>query len=147
MTHFWKYGLIAGDRLLPLEGLLSTASLTDESERINVLKIDCEGCEWDAFDDLVRTNPRLLSRVDQIVLELHLRVQFMLTSVRQLERLMRHLLIDHGFRVLWADPVAGFKGTLSHSQAPRDLEEAGWQTQKYVAVEMSLMRPTAGGSV
>ena len=142
-TTFAKYGDIAGDRLYPLDVLLRKASVP-ESARINVLKIDCEGCEWDAFDHLVRVSPQLLARVEQLVLELHLRVQFMLTGMAQLERLLRHLYLDHGFRVFRSEPSSGFVGALSHTQAPADLIASGFETTRWVAVELSLMRPWAG---
>ena len=116
------------------------ASISD-SDRVDVLKIDCEGCEWDAFADLARAHPQLLARVDQIVLELHMRVQFQFKSMDQLERLFRHLFIEHGFRVFNAAPSSGFVGALRHSVAPPDLAAAGFDTNRWVAVELSLMRP------
>lgn len=38
--------------------------------RIDLLKIDCEGCEWDVFADLAASNA--LDNIDQVVVELHL---------------------------------------------------------------------------
>ena len=141
-TWFQYYGTIAGDRLWPLDTLLR---MGDAGERIDVLKIDCEGCEWDAFSDLMRRRPRLLARVDQIVLELHLRVQFHLESMDQLDRLFRHLFLDHGFRVFRAEPSAGVHKALSHTQPPRDLAASGFETDRWLAVELSLVRPGCAG--
>ena len=142
-TSFSKYGDIAADHVYPLDVLLRKASVP-ESAKINVLKVDCEGCEWDAFDHLVKTSPQLLARVEQLVLELHLRVQFMLTGMDQLERMLRHLYLDHGFRVFRSDPSSGFVGALSHTQAPADLVASGFETTRWVAVELSLIRPWVG---
>ena len=136
----FKYGLIAGEALLPLGALFRMASIP-ETSRVSVLKIDCEGCEWDAFAELEQTSPRLLGRVDQVVIELHLRVQFQLNGMDQLVRLLRHLLIDHGFRTISSGPSPGFDGVLSHTQAPDELTAASFETDKQVAVELSLMRP------
>ena len=141
MRTSFKYGTIAGDRLLPLGELLRTASLADD-EQVEVLKIDCEGCEWEAFDHIRQSSPRLLERVNQIVLELHLRTQFGLLSFGHLERMLRHLYDDHGFRVFKATPSPGFPGVLSHSKAPDDLTAAGFETDKYVAVELTMIRPS-----
>lgn len=138
-TWFNSYGTVAGDRLLPLHALLRMASV--DERRLDVLKIDCEGCEWDAFDDLVGAHPQLLGRVDQIIIELHLRLQFQLNGMEQLERLLSHLLLDHGFRIFRAVPNAGVSKAISHTQAPASLTAAGFETGKYATVELSLARP------
>ena len=58
----------------------------------------------------------------------------------QLETLLHHLLVDHNFRIFASNERAGFPGTLSHTHPPEGLAEAGFETKKYVCVEMSLMR-------
>lgn len=40
-----------------------------------MLKVDCEGCEWDAFHHLATQPSSLLRRVDAIYVELHLALQ------------------------------------------------------------------------
>ena len=56
--------------------------------------------------------------------------------------MLRHLYDDHGFRVFKATPSPGFPGVLSHSKAPDDLTAAGFETDKYVAVELTMIRPS-----
>ena len=99
-------------------------------------------CEWDAFSDMIKSDPRLLERVDQLVLELHLRSQLQMPGMPSLASLMRHILVDHGFRVFSSRAHKGFRGALTHTQAPRDLTAAGFNTKKYMAVELSFMRPS-----
>jgi hypothetical protein len=139
-TYFRHYGTIDGERLFPLDGLLQMARL-GRQHRVDVLKIDCEGCEWDAFAELQRSSPQLLARVDQLIVELHLRTQFQLHGMDQLERLLRHLFVDHGFRIFRAKPEPGVPTALSHTNAPPGLADAGFETNKFVATELSLMRP------
>ena len=64
-----------------------------------MLKIDCEGCEWDAFADIARRSPMLLASVRHLLLELHLTPRYGLRSASQLNHLMEHLVTHHGFRL------------------------------------------------
>ena len=45
------YGSIGLERLQPLDHLMGLARAGRERRAIDVLKIDCEGCEWQAFND------------------------------------------------------------------------------------------------
>ena len=38
---------------------------------VELIKMDCEGCEWGVFEDLAANHPDLLSRVAQLAIELH----------------------------------------------------------------------------
>lgn len=109
--------------------------------RLSLALLRTHSCEWDAFSDVVKSDPRLLDRVDQLVLELHLRSQLQMPGLPALASLMQHLLVDHGFRVFSSRSHKGFRGALSHTQAPSDLTAAGFNTKKYIAVELSFMRP------
>lgn len=53
--------------------LHATNGIKAAAQAIDLLKIDCEGCEWDAFEDLALRTPNLLGGVRQIMIELHLR--------------------------------------------------------------------------
>jgi len=69
---------------------------------IDVLKIDCEGCEYEAFNHLVKSAPRLLCRVRQLSIELHVASSMQMRKADDLKRLLRHTWIDHRFRVFHA---------------------------------------------
>ena len=62
------YGAMRGD-FLTLTEVVHRLGHTHRSPR--VLKIDCEGCEWDAFVEMTRTARHLLAHVDLLMLELH----------------------------------------------------------------------------
>ena len=40
-------------------------------ERVNVLKMDCEGCEYALARDILREDPRFLHSIDQLAIEIH----------------------------------------------------------------------------
>ena len=64
------YGNLTGP-LYSLERIIR--KLGHGGRTIDMLKIDCEGCEWDALHHLAtRASPSVLARVDAIYLELHL---------------------------------------------------------------------------
>ena len=46
-------------------------ALVHEVRRINILKVDCKGCEWSAFPKVLSLISRGLIDVDQIQLEVH----------------------------------------------------------------------------
>ena len=62
------YGAMSGD-FLTLSEIVHRLGHARRPPR--VLKIDCEGCEWDAFVEMSRTARHLLARVDLLMLELH----------------------------------------------------------------------------
>jgi hypothetical protein len=41
-------------------------------ERILVLKMDCEGCEYSIYTSVMEHDPNFFQRVDQFALEVHL---------------------------------------------------------------------------
>lgn len=78
--------------------------------RVNVLKIDCEGCEYEAFDYVVSRAPWLLCNISQVNIELHYSHRYhKLRDASQLTRLLTHLFDDHGFRIFKAGSNVGWK--------------------------------------
>ena len=73
--------------------------------RISLLKVDCEGCEWDAFHHLATRAPATLALVDEIYLELHLSLQMSTGDDLVKWASMYHLLVEQeGFRLWWVHP-------------------------------------------
>jgi len=85
-VHFHKWCLGKGSEELKLDGLLSGEnhetmeflSLPDiikrlghEETTLTVLKMDCEGCEWDALDTLLQEMPGFFWKINMLMLELH----------------------------------------------------------------------------
>ena len=94
------YGALSGP-MLTLTQLLGR--LGHAHRKLHVLKIDCEGCEWDVFDHLRRSQPALLSRVTLLLLELHLGgTTFKMGTdgdVARAASLYLHVFKQHGFCV------------------------------------------------
>ena len=94
------YGALHGP-MLTLKQILGR--LGHANRKLHVLKIDCEGCEWDVFDHLRRSQPALLSRVKLLLLELHLggTILKMATDgdVARAASLYFHVFKQHGFCV------------------------------------------------
>ena len=68
------------------------------------------GCEYEAFDYIIAHAPRLLCNVTQLNIELHTSSKHQkLVNASQLTRLLRHVWIDHGFRVFKAASNPGWK--------------------------------------
>jgi hypothetical protein len=84
-----------GNVLLTLRGAAARANL-DASTVIDVLKIDCEGCEFDVFGD-AETLSFLKSNVKQILIEVHYRTE------SQMVRLAENLR-DAGFKTFSKEP-------------------------------------------
>lgn len=109
------------------------------NRRINVLKIDCEGCEYEAFDFVAMYSPRLLCNVSQVNIELHYSYKFhKLKHGSQLTSLLSHLWIDHGFRVFKASANTGWREE-AKSVHP-DLLRWGWPSYG-CCHNVQLMRP------
>ena len=78
----WYGDLCAGSEMLTLPQMLHRVA--GESRQVHVLKVDCEGCEWQA---LVASTPALL-RVDEFLVELHLTPQYGLLRDEILPRVL-----------------------------------------------------------
>mmetsp|Transcript_33744 Transcript_33744/g.73742 ORF Transcript_33744/g.73742 Transcript_33744/m.73742 type:complete len:361 (-) Transcript_33744:1262-2344(-) len=63
------YGKLEGE-LLDLSAIRSRLGHTAQNS-IKILKIDCEGCEWDVFYELAQNNPQALDGVNEVIIEVH----------------------------------------------------------------------------
>ena len=62
------YGELGGP-ILALDDLMGTLNQTNR--QIDLLKFDCEGCEWEALVDVAQRAPSVLSRVCTFIFEIH----------------------------------------------------------------------------
>jgi len=65
-----NYGEIDPLALRTLTDLYAASNLTSKGP--DVLKIDCEGCEWPAFEQIARETPDALANVKMVQMEVHL---------------------------------------------------------------------------
>ena len=68
-----------------------------------VVKIDCEGCEWEALAWLAERSPALLGGVRMLLLEVHLSTRVLRTvaDLRRLEVVFSYLFQVQGFRIFY----------------------------------------------
>ena len=100
------YGSLGGP-IYPLRELLRIANITDH-RTIDVLRLDCEGCEWASFHQLQQHDATLLSRVRQLLVELHFGAKTMRPPVdAELRAFLQHVVADHGFATFKWTPNAG----------------------------------------
>ena len=100
------YGNLTGP-LFSLDRIVRKLGHTNR--RISLLKVDCEGCEWDAFHHLATraSSANVLKMVDAIYLELHLGLQMSTSDDLIKWASMYHLLFEvEGFTMWWVHPNA-----------------------------------------
>ena len=88
-----------------------------EGRQVDVLNIDCEGCEWEAVRHIACKHPRSLCNVQQLNIELHT-YRSELSNASDLPTLLRHIWVDHGFRVFRNVPNEGWFSPLELRQLP-----------------------------
>jgi hypothetical protein len=69
-------------------------------KHISVLKMDCEGCEYQLYDDTLSFDPEFFAKVDQFVVQVHLSRLWLRSHAELLGygRLVS-LLFDYGFKL------------------------------------------------
>eukprot|EP00276_Gloeochaete_wittrockiana_P011407 CAMPEP_0184649486 /NCGR_PEP_ID=MMETSP0308-20130426/6873_1 /TAXON_ID=38269 /ORGANISM="Gloeochaete witrockiana, Strain SAG 46.84" /LENGTH=377 /DNA_ID=CAMNT_0027082261 /DNA_START=27 /DNA_END=1160 /DNA_ORIENTATION=+ len=77
---------------------------------MDVLKVDCEGCEWRAFERLFQGCPGLLgANIGQILIEMHMVKGTMVNDEEEYKRMLRVFasLKAHGFVPMWRHVTHG----------------------------------------
>ena len=70
-------------------------------DKIDILKMDCEGCEYALAEDILREDPTFLRQVDQLAIELHVSQKWLKTDHHALQLGMLYgLAKDAGLNVV-----------------------------------------------
>jgi hypothetical protein len=95
-------------------------------ERIDLLKLDCEGCEMALGRDILREDPYFLTHVDQISIETHVSKAWMTTQEQVYYfGLMFPLLEEAGFEMEWSS-VFGCSKRHEVPGCMPELAQYGW---------------------
>ena len=126
----------AGERaeMVALDTMLERWAGT--TRMVDVLKIDCEGCEWEALSHVATHAPTLLRRVRLLLLEIHVGMGKPQSSL--VHDVIQHLFVEHGFRVYRQRTNLG--KLQDRFRAPTELVGAGLHPEP-CCYELHLMRP------
>jgi hypothetical protein len=117
----------------------SLGHATKDDERTLIFKIDCEGCEWDAFYQMAVQTPEVLRRVDLIQLEIHTSPKLQMVDqldLKKFQAFFQNVFVDHGFR-LWYHH--NNLGNPTHRNVQSELGEMGLSGER-CCYELGLVR-------
>jgi hypothetical protein len=116
-----RYGTVPSGRKLTLEAMIAAAERA--AGKVDILKFDCTGCEWEVMEDLMERTPALLARVtSQLFFEWHAVPKYD-ARASTLTNMLSHIR-SHGFSLFHSHVTAGWKQ--DQHQALPELVAAGW---------------------
>jgi len=146
-TSGGMYGTIDTTVLKTLPEFLQMLGHSD----IDVLKVDCEGCEWTAIVDALPLS--LKGSIKQLFVEVHIADNFVVPSVPEYHRFWTHLLRDFGFRLTYRHDNIGENGLSYASYANGKSGGNGARTPAYLrevgvpdhqcCIEYAFVQPSA----
>jgi hypothetical protein len=112
-THFRGYGDMGGSMMTLGELWRDHGHGGEKNRPISILKIDCEGCEFEAFHQLAVNEPEVISQVCTIIMEVHFSESLQMESAHNLKRMAsfwQKYIEEFGFRFwyLHENPGATF---------------------------------------
>lgn len=111
-VHFHSLGVspqtYGAASLLSLQHVMET----HQHEHIDVLRLDCEGCEWSVFESLADSFPYLLRKVSQLIIKVNLHPTAGIQDLKPVVTFVDHVFWNHGFRIAYRQmtPRAAYFG-------------------------------------
>ena len=134
-----SYGALGGE-LVPLAELRRRLGHAPSDRRLEVLKIDCEGCEWAAFWHMAMQDPDALSQLRVLLIEIHVSAPLKMSKphdFRMFEEFFQFVFVRHGFRIAY---LRGNQGGWRDRHVADDMRRLG-ATAGQCCYELMLVRP------
>jgi hypothetical protein len=99
-------GAIDDAQLMTLDAM--KAATLSAGTKLSVLAMDCEGCEWAAFEEITNTSAKALEHVQLVTMEAHVTPTMIPPSLQQFVGLFDLMLNKLGFKLWWQRTNDGY---------------------------------------